>query len=346
MDTGEENDGNEDDDKLEEEGAEEEDQGDEVEEGHDGEEVEEEEEGGNGDNEEFDENDSMEGEEEDSNSEGNGSSEENVDDDNGKQDGDNDDHDDDGDEEDFGQEEEEKVDQETVTKRKKTNSSKPKASKRAEAIGDADYGVSRGIDFQGVNFVINFDFPATAAAYTHRVGRTARGGANGTALSFVTRADGVVKGKEREIAERAGRLLQQVRAQQPRLPYLESGDNVLNALATSSAAGSDDFDGESRMQPSPLLFNLRELDSFRYRVEDTLKGVTSIAVKEFRTAEIKREILNSAKLRTFFANNPNDLKVLLIFYNKKGSTLAEVFTFHRLFVMTRQFFILFDKSSI
>ena len=117
---------------------------------------------------------------------------------------------------------------------------------------------------------------------------------------------------------RRGRLLQQVRAQQPRLPYLESGDNVLNALATSSAAGSDDFDGESRMQPSPLLFNLRELDSFRYRVEDTLKGVTSIAVKEFRTAEIKREILNSAKLRTFFANNPNDLKVLLTFYNKKG----------------------------
>lgn len=45
-------------------------------------------------------------------------------------------------------------------------------------------------------------------------------------------------------------------------------------------------------------------------MEDTLKSVTSVAVKEFRTAEIKREILNSAKLRSFFANNPNDLKAL------------------------------------
>ena len=51
----------------------------------------------------------------------------------------------------------------------------------------SDYGVSRGIDFQGVKFVINFDFPSTAAAYTHRIGRTARGGASGTALSFVTK---------------------------------------------------------------------------------------------------------------------------------------------------------------
>jgi ATP-dependent RNA helicase DDX56/DBP9 len=64
------------------------------------------------------------------------------------------------------------------------------------------------------------------------------------------------------------------------------------------------------MQPAPLVFNLKELDSFRYRVEDTLKSVTVVAVKELRTAEIKREILNSAKLRTFFANNPNDLKAL------------------------------------
>jgi len=56
---------------------------------------------------------------------------------------------------------------------------------------DVEYGVSRGIDFHGVNFVINFDFPLTSAAYTHRIGRTARGNATGTALSFVTKLESI-----------------------------------------------------------------------------------------------------------------------------------------------------------
>jgi ATP-dependent RNA helicase DDX56/DBP9 len=71
----------------------------------------------------------------------------------------------------------------------KDNASKTQSKRKA--TGDADYGVSRGIDFQGVSFVINFDFPVNAAAYTHRIGRTARGGASGTSLSFVTLAENV-----------------------------------------------------------------------------------------------------------------------------------------------------------
>ena len=64
-----------------------------------------------------------------------------------------------------------------------------------------------------------------------------------------------------------------------------------------------------RMQPAPLQFNASELESFRYRVEDILRSVTSAAVKELRNAEIKKEILNSEKLKTYFAENPGDLKV-------------------------------------
>jgi ATP-dependent RNA helicase DDX56/DBP9 len=50
---------------------------------------------------------------------------------------------------------------------------------------DSEYGVARGIDFRGVQFVLNVDFPPSARSYTHRVGRTARGGASGTALSLL-----------------------------------------------------------------------------------------------------------------------------------------------------------------
>lgn len=58
--------------------------------------------------------------------------------------------------------------------------------KKHHRSGDDEYGVSRGIDFRNVQCVINFDFPKSAKAYTHRIGRTARGvGNKGYALSFM-----------------------------------------------------------------------------------------------------------------------------------------------------------------
>lgn len=42
----------------------------------------------------------------------------------------------------------------------------------------------RGLDFSHVSHVINYDFPGSPQAYTHRTGRTARMGREGTALTF------------------------------------------------------------------------------------------------------------------------------------------------------------------
>ena len=51
--------------------------------------------------------------------------------------------------------------------------------------------MARGLDFKGVNLVINYDFPQSPASYIHRIGRTGRAGRAGTALTFFTKSDGV-----------------------------------------------------------------------------------------------------------------------------------------------------------
>lgn len=49
--------------------------------------------------------------------------------------------------------------------------------------------LARGIDFKGVNLVVNYDFPTTAIEYIHRVGRTGRAGHKGKAITFFTEDD-------------------------------------------------------------------------------------------------------------------------------------------------------------
>ncbi|XP_055693025.1 probable ATP-dependent RNA helicase DDX56 [Lutzomyia longipalpis] len=147
---------------------------------------------------------------------------------------------------------------------------KDKSSRKRKA--DKESGVSRGIDFQRVSNVINYDFPLDVNSYIHRAGRTARGNNKGSVLSFVNL-------KER--------------------PLMDEVDEHLKA----------EFDMEENVLRK-YQFKLEEVEPFRYRAMDAYKAVTSIAIKESRLKEIKAEIFNCNKLKTFFDNNPHDLQLL------------------------------------
>jgi len=45
---------------------------------------------------------------------------------------------------------------------------------------------ARGLDIEDISHVINYDVPATPEEYVHRVGRTARAGRDGVALTLIT----------------------------------------------------------------------------------------------------------------------------------------------------------------
>jgi ATP-dependent RNA helicase RhlE len=56
---------------------------------------------------------------------------------------------------------------------------------------------SRGIDVDGISHVINYEMPDDAESYVHRIGRTARAGAQGVALSFCDHEEvGLLRGIE------------------------------------------------------------------------------------------------------------------------------------------------------
>ncbi|MGS0727787.1 helicase-related protein, partial [Shewanella sp. 0m-11] len=64
---------------------------------------------------------------------------------------------------------------------------------------------ARGLDIQGLEYVVNYDLPFLAEDYVHRIGRTGRAGKSGVAISFVSREE------ERTLADIEKLIGQQLR---------------------------------------------------------------------------------------------------------------------------------------
>ncbi|KAI9874206.1 MAG: ATP-dependent DNA/RNA helicase [Pleopsidium flavum] len=157
----------------------------------------------------------------------------------------------------------------------------PAQKKRKHAKKDNEYGISRGIDFQDVSCVLNFDLPITSRSYIHRIGRTARAGKTGMALSFVVPTE--LYRKHRPTSS----------------PTAKHDEFILAKIIKQQTKKGNEV--------KPYEFDMKQVDAFRYRMSDALRAVTRIAVREARTREIRQELLKSEKLKRHFEENPDDL---------------------------------------
>ncbi|CCF55932.1 hypothetical protein KAFR_0A04960 [Kazachstania africana CBS 2517] len=156
--------------------------------------------------------------------------------------------------------------------------------KQVQSKKDKEYGVSRGVDFKNVACVLNFDLPTTSKSYVHRIGRTARAGKSGTAISFVVPLKDFGKHKPStcSTAKHDEKIFSRIVKQQAKL-----GLELL-----------------------PYSFDPKQIEGFRYRMEDGFRAVTQVAVREARIKELKEELLASEKLKRHFEENPKELQSL------------------------------------
>jgi ATP-dependent RNA helicase DDX56/DBP9 len=159
-----------------------------------------------------------------------------------------------------------------------------KKKQRKKDRRDKEYGVARGIDFKNVACVLNFDLPLSSKSYTHRIGRTARAGKTGMALSFVIPKAEYRKHKPTSI------------------PSTEHDEEVLAKIKVRQEKQAQEI--------LPYAFDMKKLEGFRYRLADALRSVTSGAIREARLRELRQELIRSEKLKRHFEENPEDLKHL------------------------------------
>ncbi|KAI1374934.1 DEAD-domain-containing protein [Hypoxylon crocopeplum] len=160
----------------------------------------------------------------------------------------------------------------------------PVGKKRRSSRRDKNYGVSRGIDFKNVAVVINFDLPLSSRSYLHRIGRTARAGQTGMALSFVVPKDKFRKHMPTSVET------------------AENDEKVLSKITRQQAKRGHEV--------KPYTFDMKAVEAFRYRMNDALRAVTKVAVREARLRELKQELLKSESLKRHFEENPLEVRHL------------------------------------
>jgi ATP-dependent RNA helicase DDX56/DBP9 len=164
---------------------------------------------------------------------------------------------------------------------KQKNKNKRKRTK-AMTKKQSEYSAARGVDFKDVKTVVNFDFPSSTKSYIHRIGRTARGGEKGLAISLIS------PGEEEEWLEKVQRKKNMV---------IPDFGFQLKAVEPFRYRCEDVLGG----------INPRQVWFFFFFFFGCLP---SHQIKTARAETLRKEILTSKKLKTHFTENPTEREML------------------------------------
>ena len=103
---------------------------------------------------------------------------------------------------------------------------------------------ARGLDIQGLDYVVNFNLPYLPEDYVHRIGRTGRAGAAGQALSFVSR-------EEEQTLERIQKLIG-AKIQRVVKPGFEvsNRESLLKSISRKVVTGRSNKKSETLIAPA------------------------------------------------------------------------------------------------
>ena len=108
---------------------------------------------------------------------------------------------------------------------------------------------ARGLDIKNVSHIYNFDIPSTPTEYIHRIGRTARAGKNGIAISFVCPGD---RGEFKQILRDNSSTIERLNT--PKLDYIipinfKSNDDRKMSMSQRGRGNRSFGHGPSRSRP-------------------------------------------------------------------------------------------------
>ena len=145
--------------------------------------------------------------------------------------------------------------------------------------------MGRGIDFKGVNLVINYDFPPSAVSYIHRIGRTGRAGRRGQAVTFFTEQDRTILRTIAQVSHTSS-----VRWWQCRVRLQKEGYILLFKVMRNSGCEVPDY-----------MLTLKKVnrDERKKLAQQAPKrdGITRVSKYEKEQAKKKEEIIAASKKR-------------------------------------------------
>ena len=113
--------------------------------------------------------------------------------------------------------------------------------------------LGRGIDFKGVNLVVNYDFPPSTISYIHRIGRTGRAGRSGSAVTFFTDADKTLLRSVATLVKSSGGEVPDYMLKLKRATRQEKRQIAKRAVAREDIREESKYDKERRLKKEQMI---------------------------------------------------------------------------------------------